>query len=77
MTTGITDGQTWETVPKPLTPREKVLEWLYYISATPDEIDEVVKQCETDKEAVKYFLMRHREDCNGQYTSGSNVAGLV
>lgn len=56
---GITLCQHWETLP---TNREKVILWLQSIHADEKEIAEVIKLCEVDKDARKYFIKRYEED---------------
>lgn len=50
------------TSKKPLSDREKVLDWLNRIGETdPACIAEVIEQCSKSKEARDYYLSRYNE----------------
>lgn len=59
MSHGITRDQHWETLP---TNREKVILWLQSIHADEKETEEVIKLCEVDKDARKFFIKLYEED---------------
>ena len=63
MPRGITNGQIWEK----RTNRDKVLIWLDKVGASLEEIEDVIRECEKDKEVRLYYLNRWKEECQYDY----------